>query len=271
MSAARWIAAITVAALRLTAGQRIDEDSARLEILQTVFPGMQIVAENRAPVPKQRRQDLLDFPDAMAGQIVYRVTGAASGSAENCASEDAATLRHSQVRKVQIVAYRWPKQPGVLAVLQYQFPDISPAGACWSVARMVRISEEVPRRVLETREIAVQHHSDFSRIELKDLNGDGVDELLVEFDWGGAGTTGSSLQILDLEQGHFEPWIEIPTRQAGGIGEIFTQVLDLRRTRASRASQLCFTRTGLGADGELYRVPRISKPCYSRGTELGLR
>jgi hypothetical protein len=51
--------------------------------------------------------------------------------------------------------------------------------------------------------LVTSHRTSLQRADLMDLAGDGVDKLVVESDFGGVGTAGSSLQVFDLSRGTF--------------------------------------------------------------------
>ena len=109
------------------------------------------------------------------------------------------------------------------------------------------------------------HHSSLQRSELLDLTGDGVDELVVESDWGGAGTAGSSLQVFDLSHGSFEEVLNTQSRLEYMDQDVFTQVLDIRGTVRTRGQKFCVSKTTLFEDGKWFKPPRLTYPCYSRG------
>lgn len=269
MRAATFSLLLCGALLVARGAQPVKDETKRISVLSAIFPGMQITPGDPYPQSKPRSGELIVFPDALAGQRVYRVVGTPSGEAENCASEDVATSKRSDVRELRFLMYPWPGGTGLLAVVQYDFKfnEGGPAGSCWSVGRILHLTgRDNSWQITSSVEISAQHHAGLQRIELADFDGDGSDELLVESDWGGAGTVGSSFQVFSLRGGHFERWLGITSKQESGMDGSFTQVLDLKRTRAAKGMQFCFTRTDLGAEGELFRHPRVSKPCYPRGT-----
>jgi hypothetical protein len=109
------------------------------------------------------------------------------------------------------------------------------------------------------------HHSSLQKCELLDLIGDGVDELVVESDWGGAGTAGSSLQVFDLSHGSFEEVLNTQSRLEYMDLDRFTQVLNIGRTRQSNGRQVCVSKTTMFEGGKPFEPPRITYPCYNRG------
>jgi hypothetical protein len=253
----------------LRAAQPVVDETERLKIFSAIFPGARVVARPPYPSVKSEPGELIIFPDALQGQKVYRVEGATSKE-EACAAENVGTLEHSRLRELRFVVYRWPKSADWIAVLQYHFvfaDSGGPAGSCRSLGRIVHVATgSEGLRVTESRVLESTHHGELERIELSDISGDGVDELLVESDWGGPGGIGSSLLVFSLQTDHLEQVIEVATRLEY-FDKTFTQVFDIAKTRMAKG-KYCFVRTDLGADGQLYRTRRVSTPCYPPGTKL---
>ena len=259
-----WLLALSLG-ISLYGASPIRDEALRHQILAAVFPNMEVADTGKVQPAKN---DARFSPDSMAGARIYRIIGPAVGKWEECASEDVASRVKSDIRELSFVAYRWPRRPDLLAVLQYKFVGVGPAGACWSIGRLVHLVGGGKRwQISEDFDLDTQHHGGLERVELADLDGEGKDELLVESDWGGAAVGGSSLHVYSLKNGRFEQWLET-TAQVQGMYGALTQVLDLGATRAKRAMSICFVRTDLaGPDFQVYRTPRVSRPCYARGTE----
>jgi hypothetical protein len=100
------------------------------------------------------------------------------------------------------------------------------------------------------------------RVELLDLTGEGADELVIESNFGGAGTAGSSLQVFALKTGSFEELLDEPSRFEYGERDHFTQVLDADRTRQRGGKEFCFLKTALNEEGELFHPHLVTHPCY---------
>jgi hypothetical protein len=83
------------------------------------------------------------------------------------------------------------------------------------------------------------HHADAPDARLLDLAGDGFDELLVESDWGGAGTRVNELHVFDLRRGRFDE-ILAEYSSIRSDEETYTQKLDLAGTRSNRGARFCF-------------------------------
>jgi hypothetical protein len=136
---------------------------------------------------------------------------------------------------------------------------------CLSIGRLVYLVREAEKWEIRNQYLLeTQHHTSLQRCELLDLTGDGLDELVVESNWGGAGTAVSSLQVFDLSRGNFEEILETQSR-AYMDQDLFTQFLDVGRTRQSTGQQICVSKTTMVEEGKPFQPPRITHPCYERG------
>jgi len=220
--------------------------------------------------PKKPRPGELSFPDALASEHVYRVTGKTMNEAEKCVASDAVLQeKYSIARLVRFRLFWWPNEnnAGLLAVLQYRFPAANPPMACPSMgvlAHLVKKDTNWQRRdqyLLDTT-----HHDAIQRIELLDLAGNGAYDLVVESNFGGAATAGSALQVFDLSRGSFEELLNTNSRLENGMdGQLYTQSLDVARSLETAGRQLCFLKTTLIEKGKRLTTPRITRPCYNRG------
>jgi hypothetical protein len=221
--------ALCVWAIASDAGSPVSDESLRLTALRAVFPGMQVLVDRGRKIDNSGP----GWPDALAREVVYRVVGKAMNDAERGASEDLRSRTFSSTRQVRFKLFRWPNEneAGLLAVLQYDFSGANPALGCLSIGRLVHLVRNAAywRRGDEYL-LNTSHHSSLERIELPDLTGHGASELVIESDFGGAGTAGSTLQVFDLSHGRFEEVLNTDSRLQYFDQDSFTQVLDLRRT-----------------------------------------
>jgi hypothetical protein len=243
-----------IATLALADTAPITDEDLRMTALRAIFPGMRI-----SLVPGKRI--------ALAKESVYRVVGKATNESEECASEDLRTAgKFVDVRLLRFQMFRWPNSSGLLAVLQYNFEGANPAGPCWSVGFLARMEDIGGQwKVQERYSLNAHHQSMLMSVRLLDLTGDGVDELVVEPNFGGAGTWGSSLQIFDLSHSRFEEILYAVSRISQGIDEMYTQALDVPKTIKQGGAQFCFTKTTMFEGGKPAIPIRITKPCYKRG------
>lgn len=126
-------------------------------------------------------------------------------------------------------------------------------------------------RVRDKYLLETTHHGGIEGVRLADFKGDRANELIIESDWGGAGTIGSSLLVFDLSHGEFEEILDTTSRVQYEDQDWYTQVLDIDRTLQHRGAEFCFTKTVLFEMGRPYHPARVTKPCYKRGDGVDLK
>lgn len=264
------IAVSLVAVFGAESPQPIHDEALRLAALRAVFPGMQVSIERGRQVkhvrPRKPKPGEISFPDAFADADVYLVLGEASNEAERTASENLATGGFSNTRRVRFKLFSWPAGGGLLGVFQYDFLGASPALSCPSVGLLVNLRGNADSwEIYNTYLLRASHHFSVQRIELLDLTGDGVQELVAESDFGGAGSVSSSLQVFDLTHGDLEELVSTNSRLEYMDEEKYTQVLDVDRTRKAHGQRFCTLKTTLFEKGMWFKPPRVTRPCYKRG------
>jgi hypothetical protein len=229
----------------------------RQDVLQAIFPPMEVVATTR------HRPDSLRYPDAFANETIYQVNGPAINEIERCASGGL-----SKSREVQLQVLPWPRtRADLVAVVQYRFIGASPAGACWSIGLVLHISRRGQAfEVLERQLMEPMHHSMFAGVRLLDLNGDGVEELVVEPDAGGTGTFMTSMLLFDLSGRRLRPILETQSRLEYLTTDRYSQDLDVERSVAQEGRSVCFELTVFAKNEKVYAEPHVSHECYPMGT-----
>jgi len=242
------------------------DENLRMSALHAIFPGMQI-----SFLPGQRIDDswpleptrnALNSPDALARENVYRVIGKATNEAEKEASDQLITGHPSNTRLVRFQIFPWPDGAGLLAVLQYKFDQAVPSMACSSIGLMVHLAKVAGSWRVRDRYLAeTAHHFTLQTIRSVDLTGDGVDELVIESDFGGADTWGTNFMVFHLAA-QIELIFETTSQISHGTDDLFTQVLDLPKTVEQEGKEVCFTKTTIFENGFVFDPPRISNVCY---------
>ena len=261
-----------------TESKPITDEALRVTALKAIFRGMQVEIDPGKKIdsswPKKRKAGEVFFPDALAEENVYNVKGKAVNKVEHCASEDLSTLRFSNIRQVRFRLYQWPEtnDDGLLAVLQYNFPRARPAMSCASIGLLVHL-ERTPARWTVKNQYVVEttHHDSLQGIRLLDLTGDRVNQLVIESNWGGCCAVVSSMQIFDLSHHRFEEVLNTESRLLEADDRPNTQILDIDRTQASHGRRFCFIKTMFHENGKVFRRPRVTRPCYPRGSGVDNR
>jgi hypothetical protein len=210
-----------VSAGALFAAGPITDETLRLQVLGVIFPGMIISPLAGRTIDSTRTlQDKhpLVFPDALAAEKVYRVTGLPTIIVEACAAANGPPDRTFMVREVRLQPYPWPAGEGeLLAVLQYRFPDAKPSTNCTSIGLLVHLTGEgTKREVFEQLLLDPERHAGLQSVQMADLTGDGRPELV-------AVASRASTRVKGRAQ--------------------WTQTLDIPRTLDERGKRFCFMKT----------------------------
>ena len=244
------------------------DENVRMAALHAIFPDMQISLLSGKRIddswPEQPRPRELDSPDALAKENIYRVAGAATNEAEKEASAQLITRIPSALstRLVRFQIFPWPGRTGSLAVLQYRFEDALPSMACPSIGLLVHLENASGKlKVLDRYLLETMHHYTLQSIRMLNLTGDGVDELAIESDFGGADTWGTNFMIFQLGA-KMDLIFETTSQIARKTDDMFTQVLDIPETIQQHGKEVCFIKTTMVEDGKLYTPARVSRACY---------
>lgn len=258
------------------AGGFVVDEGTRREVLGIVFPAMKIELLKDHRIDKSKTVKLpkavLVFPDALRGEPVYRVSGLPINRIELCASENVETERSSETRLVRFRLARLRQNGLHAAIVQYEFAGARPAFSCPSVPLLVSL-KRVDGRWQETQRLVLDatHHWELHGIRTLDVTGDGVDELIVESGIGGApGVVGTHMHVFDTSQGDLRELAAIASRFHAAEEEerTFVQVLDLDRSRRSRGGEICFEKRVYELSDKWLDAPKITRPCYPKGTLL---
>lgn len=248
----------------------LTDETLRMGALHAIFPGMQISsADTRIDDswPEQPKRNELNSPDALAKEKVYRVVGKATNQIEMQASDQMITAKPSNTRLVRFQIFHWPASTGLLAVLQYKFEDAVPAMDFASIGLLVHLVD-VDRKweVVDRYLLDPTHHFALQTIRVLDLNADGIDDLVIESDFGGAETWGTNLLIFDLAT-KLDRTFEITSQISYRTDDRFIQALDIPRTLEQAGKAVCFNKTTIFENGILFQPARVTNPCYALNDE----
>jgi hypothetical protein len=115
-------ALLLVSALVIVSAEDVSGDTLAAEALAAVFPNLSIRKEPHRAIDDSWRMDkMLFFPDALAKEHVYIVSGMPTDAIERCAASGVSAQTASRKRELRIKAYLWPGETeNVLAVVQYR-------------------------------------------------------------------------------------------------------------------------------------------------------
>ena len=103
-----------------------------------------------------------------------------------------------------------------------------------------------------------------------DVTGDGVEDLVVESDFGGGGALVSSLMVFDLSGRSLRQILGIDSRVEDN-SDTDAQVLDVERSVEKGGRAVCFEVTVWRKEGKELARPRVSYECYPVGTGVDER
>jgi hypothetical protein len=262
--------------VELFAAQPIVDETLRRQALASIFPGMEVQRTSRRPQDVSLKFSYrwpLVFPDALAGEQFYRVTGPPMNEEERCAAQDMINRKTIDSREVRFQLFPWPgsARGQILAVVQYRFDGARPSASCTAIATLLRLTPadkhwEAPERI--TLDTHRHHHLEgIQLIRLTDANDE---DLVVESDSGDGGGFSSGLHVFSLSHGRFLELLNVPSRILVNLkSDQWTQTLDIPRTVAQQGDGFCFVKTVYAADLRSLSTPLVTKPCYPRGEGVG--
>jgi len=184
-------------------------------------------------------------------------------------------MRFSSVRHVRMRVYPWGgnASSGFMAVTDYAFgfsDHGGPCARCVAIPRLVRVTRSEGRlRAVANLFLDTNDHVSLQGVQLLDLDGDGVPELIVESDGAGGASHMSHLIVCSLARGRFDQWLRVESRFRHYSEEEYTQQFDAARTRDAKAARFCFIKTTYAAGNGALLSPSVSHPCYPRLTGVG--
>jgi hypothetical protein len=265
-----WLYVSTLCTMA-SGAELVTDESTRLKILAAVFPGMAITATPTRHIDGSGHSTMgpakFEITDPLGSETVYRISGPLRTQNERCAGEDVASGKQSHVREARSRIYKIAGAQFV-AISQYDFPGVGPAGACWSIARISLVQEHDGVFTDSSDfEPNTSHHGGLDRAEFESLSPGASEQLLVESDVGGGGGYELNFLVFEFVNGKVVPLLDTPSVLSnwGLTVSFFVQSLDLDRTRAAHGSRFCFTKTTYIEDDKHFVPPRITRPCYRRG------
>ena len=267
------------AAKPICASIPIFAEELRLQVLASIFPGMEVERiSQRTEDSSLRIQNRwrLVFPDALVAEQLYRVTGPPLNEPERCAAQDMLNRKTMDSREARFQIFPWPgsaRAKEILAIVQYRFDGAKPLASCTSIAALFRLAPAGKNWEIEERylfDTAKHHH--LEGIQLTQVTGAGDEELVIESDSGDGNRFASDLRVFNLARGHFLELLNVPSRIYIAVkAEAWTQDLDIPRTLTQQGDRFCFVKTVYAAEQRWLATPLVTKPCYARGEGVAAR
>jgi hypothetical protein len=255
------------------AAELVTGEATRLRVLRLVFPNATISSSparlREKSSPASHLEPLAEsLTDALEQEQEYDVVGPVAKDEEPAAENDPTRSPGKQFadrRRVRFLLYRWHSknndQPSLLAVINYLFPDASPARCCRAVGKVMLLSDSGDR-IIAVLDRMPNAFTTFAAVKFVDAGSSGTEELVLGMDFAGAGTVGVNTAIFDLSGQRISPLGWLTSAVYYGLEtkgeELYTMTLDERQTRLSKDRRIWFTKKTY-----IYKGKRLATPSRS--------
>lgn len=248
----------------MSAAEPVRDEAVRLNALRAIFPGATRIFDSNRKVDLtlNPRNELSPFrlDDSLREESVYVVSGAIEPH-ETCAAAQAGKARRQAVRRLRYRLFQLGPTRYLVA-LNYHFADATPPRECYRIGRVVLLDHEGGNwKQLDVRAVTKPGFRMFSRLQLEDLNGDGHQELLLDWNWSGENAAGTELEIFNLREGRilmrFSTFSQ--TFLYGEEGEEIMQLFDLKKTLADKGRRAFFRRVTFVRKSERLAEPEMKE------------
>jgi hypothetical protein len=263
----------------------VTDETLRLQVLRTEFPKATISTGHRAenPTKASRTPEMQPFwdsmNDALANETEYQVVGPVEKEEEGAAELGIGLKeqRFSDKRRARLLLYRWRSKNGdqsnLLAILNYSFPEASPARCCRAIGKVLLLSTSGDH-VLANVDQMPNAFTTFMAVKFLDAGSTGNEKLLIGADFAGAGTAGMDSAVFDLSNQKLTPLGWATTAVYFGLEkkdeEMFTMTLDEPRTRMSKENRIWFIKRTYIEKGKKFPKP-ISRSASIRLNSKGVK
>ena len=215
--------------------------------------------------------------DGIAPDHEFQVVAPASKAEEGAASDVTGNLGyHSDKRIVRMGLFRWTASAGqtyLVAVLSYSFANANPPHCCSTLAKVLLVSENADR-VLDVLGKAPNAFTTFTSIRFIHTDTTKAEKLMIGYDYSGAGSTGISSIVLDVEGQKLRSLIDVDTLVLYEAelenADVHRLTFDERRTIAARGRRFFFVKKSYVQDGKIFKTPIMRVVSYPTGTGLPL-
>jgi serine/threonine protein kinase len=261
-------------------GRSRDDEEFRVTLLRAAFPNAQI---RRSTEPLLDWSPYPELPgnirDALAGEGEYLVVGNPDQD-ESGYAQDVADGKRSTTRRLRWREFPFRSDQGqpvqYIGLAHYRFPDVNPAWCCRYFVRMFLFSRSATGwEEVHTGSSLIDRGRAVAGLDLVDLDGDGIPEVLFAGEGSQAGDDFIALQVYHTGQKGFEEWLE-----AGGVPisfnfydgnrTLFVRNLDIAATKAAGARILFFDEIWYRRDGAALSPPQSGRVQFSHTKAQGV-
>lgn len=271
-------AAINAAPVSL-GGSRGNEEL-RLTLLRAAFPNAQVTQPNDPALDWSPYPELPgNIHDALAGETEYAVRGNPD-SDESGYAQDVSDGRRSTTRRLRWRVLPFRSEQGLpvqyIGLAHYRFPEVNPAWCCRYFVRIFLLSRSASGwDEVHTGASLIDRGRAVAGLDLVDLDGDEIPEILFAGEGSQAGDDFIALQVYHAGRNGFEEWLEpggvpISFNFYDGNRTLYIRNLDVAATKAGRAGVLFFDEIWYRRGGVVLSPPQNGRVQFPRAKAQGM-
>jgi len=202
----------------------------------------------------------------------YDIVGPLAKSEQLAASDIRGSNRPpSDKRQVEMQLNHWRTAEGefLVAVLRYSILGANPPRCCLSIGQVLLLSNRGDR-ILDVFEKAPHAFTTFTSVRFIRVDNTNAERLMISADFSGAGTTGISSIVFDVSHQKLMPLIAVTTMILYQDEYVYTQSLDVKRTKLAAGKRYYFVKRSYAEDAKVLQPVVKSIRSYPIGTGVPL-
>lgn len=265
-----WIGLTFVLAAPVPANgiQELTGEQVHLRVLHAAFPNATIPRSTAAPFDMSIKPECckeFPFDDALKNERPYEVVAPASRFEEDPASDVAEPEKGlSNRRLVRLKIYEVHGKSGgaafLVSILNYRFLGANPPDCCQSIGRVLVLPLSGDR-VLDSFDEMPHAFRMFTSIRFLDVDGSGMEKLLISTDYSSPGEVGITFMVLDLFHERTRLLLDIPL--ASSWPEKYLLTLNDSETISAHGKQFLFAKRVFTEGGGALTPPAMTHVSYS--------
>ena len=247
--------------------QELTGEPVHLRVLQAAFPSARVSRSTAAPFDMSIKPDCCkEFPldDTLKNERPYEVVAPASKFEEDPASDVAEPEKGlSNRRVVRLKVYEVHRQNGgasfLVSILNYGFLGAHPPNCCQSIG-LVLLLPVSGDRVLDRFDEMPHAFRMFTSIRFLDVDGSGMEKLLISTDYSSPGEVGITFRVLDVFRERIHLLLDIPL--ASSWPQKYVLTLNESETIAAYGKHFHFAKKTYAEKGFALNPPAVTHVSY---------